>query len=165
MKEENTDKMPLPRLEEARLGQAVACFAAFMAVGLGAYYIKVGEFVSANLASLYALLALVGAAAVMLGLWRFVAFYYAGCALAWVCGGYVGGLEGEFAPTAGALTTGFLIAVFALLGLVLQWRTLRKKWLLLQEEKAREEAEGQKEAPAAAAEAVSAPSGGEDPSA
>ena len=74
----------------ARLGLAVVCFATFLVVGLGAYYITVGEFVTAELASLYAILALVGAGGVLLSLWWFTLPYYIGCALAWICGSYVG---------------------------------------------------------------------------
>ena len=80
---------------------------------------------------------MLGAAGVLLRLWWFAVPYYIGCILAWICGSYVGALKGEFAPTAGAITAGFFIAVFALFGVVLQWRSLRKKRLRLKEEKAR----------------------------
>ena len=127
-----------PWFSTVRLGLAVVCFVVFMVVGLGAYYGAVGEFVTGELASLYALLALVGAAAVLLNLWWFAVPFYIGCAAAWVCGSYVGGLKGEFAPTAGGYTAAFCIILFSFLGLFLQWRSLRKRWRRWKEEKARE---------------------------
>ncbi len=144
------NKAPKPHLTTARLGWALVCFAGFLVLGLGAYYMTMGEFVSAELAGTYMLLSLVGAAAVLLRLWRFVVPYYVGCALAWVCGSYVGALKGDFAPTAGAISAAFLIAVSALFGTIFQWRALRKKLLKRREEKAAAEkkAEEEKEAPA-----------------
>lgn len=141
MKEENVSRTPLSGLSAARLGLALACFAAFLVAGLGAYYLTVGEFVTAELAGVYALLSLVGAGAVLLRLRWFAVPYYAGCVLAWVCGSYVGTLKGEFAPTAGAITAAFLIAVFTLFGLIFQWRSFRKKRQHRKEEKAKAEAQ------------------------
>ncbi len=133
----------------ARLGWALVCFAGFLVLGLGAYYLTVGEFVSGELAGIYALLSMLGAAAVLLRLWRFAVPYYMGCVLAWVCGSYVGALKGDFAPTAGAISAAFLIAVFALFGAIFQYRALRKKLLKRREEKAAEKkAEEEKEAAA-----------------
>ena len=143
MKEEKAGKTPFPHLSTARLGWALTCFAVFLVAGLGAYYLTVGEFVTAELAGIYALLALVGAGAVLLRLRWFAVPYYVGCAAAWVCGSYVGTLRGDFAPTAGAITAAFLIAVFALFGLILQWRAFRRKRLRRKEEKARAEAEAE----------------------
>lgn len=141
---ENENREKRPYFTSVGLGLAVLCFAAFLAVGVWAYYMTVGEFVTAELASLYAILSLTGAAAVLLKLWRFALPYYVGCALAWICGSYVGGLKGDFAPAAGGYTAAFLIAVFSLLGLLLQWRALRKKMARWKEERAKEK-EGEKE--------------------
>jgi len=156
-------KSVFPHLTGARLGLAVVCFAAFLVVGLGAYYVTVGEFVTAELASLYALLSLIGAGAVLLGLWWLAVPYYIGCALAWACGSYVGGLKGDFAPTAGAISAAFVLAVFALLGLVLQWRSLRKKWVRHKAEKAAAEAAAQAEEQKEAAAVISAAATSEPP--
>ena len=168
MREENGSKTLSHHLSTAHLGLALVCFVAFLVVGLGAYYLTVGEFVTAELAGTYALLSIVGAAGVLLRLWWFAVPYYIGCILAWICGSYVGALKGEFAPTAGAITAGFLIAVFALFGAVLQWRSLRKKRLRRKEEKAREEIKREAAAVTAAA-AISEPpaegSGEDGPSA
>lgn len=133
-----------------RLGLALVCFVAFLVVSLGIYYSAVGEFVSGELASLYALLALVGAAAVLLNLWWFAVPFYIGCAAAWVCGSYVGGLKGEFAPTAGGYTALFCIILFSLLGLFLQWRSLRKRLRRWREERAKEKETAAELTPAAA---------------
>lgn len=164
----NTEKINLPHPSTVRMGLALVCFAAFLVLGLGAYYLTAGEFVSERLAGVYALLSLVGAGAVLLRLWWFALPYYVGCALAWVCGSYVGALKGEFAPKAGAIAAAFLIALFALLGLVLQWRSFRRKRLRRKEEKAREEIKKEAAAVTAAA-AMSEPpaegSGEDGPSA
>lgn len=149
MKEEQKQERK-PWLSTVRLGLAVACFVVFMVVGLGAYYAAVGEFVTGELASLYALLALTGAAAVLLSLWWFALPYYAGCVLGWICGSYVGGLKGEFAPAAGGYTAAFCIILFALLGLFLQWRSLRKKLRRWREERAKKKETAAELTPAAA---------------
>ncbi len=143
---ENAGKKSVPHLPTVRLGWGLVCFAGFLVLGSGAYYITVGEFVSAELAGIYMLLSMVGAAAVLLRLWRFAIPYYMGCALAWVCGSFVGSLKGEFAPTAGAFSAAFLVAVFALFGVIFQWRALRKKRLKRKEEKAEAEAEAERKA-------------------
>lgn len=145
-----------------RLGLALVCFVAFLVVGLGTYYAAVGEFVSGELASLYALLALVGAAAVLLNLWWFALPFYIGCAAAWLCGSYVGGLKGEFAPTAGGYTALFCIVLFSLLGLFLQWRSLRKRLRRWREERAKEKETAAELTPAAATTELSGEESGEN---
>ena len=137
MKEEQKQARK-PLFSTVRLGLAILCFIAFLVVGLGAYYVTVGEFMSGELASLYALLALAGSAAVLLNLWWFAVPYYVGCVLAWVCGSYVGTLKGEFAPAAGGYTAAFLLVLFSLLGLALQWRSLRRRWRRWKEGKEKE---------------------------
>ena len=137
VKEEQKRERKL-RISTLRLALAVTSFVVFMVAGVGAYYGAVGDFVTGDLASLYALLALAGSGAVLLGLWRFALPYYIGCGLGWLCGSYVAGLKGEFAPTAGGYTAAFCIILFALLGCLLQWRSLRKKWRKRREERARE---------------------------
>jgi len=118
---------------------SLLCFAAFLVIGIGGYYMAVGEFVTARLAAIYAVLALVGAAAVLLRLRRFVLLYYIGCALGWWAGWFISGLKGDFAPTAGSICTFFLIAVFALLGLMAQWKDFQKRRVRKKEAQAAEE--------------------------
>ena len=93
---EKTEKRT--RFGVANLVWALVSFGIFMAVGLTGHYMAVGEFVTAELAGTYAILALVGAAAVLLRLWRFTLFFYLGCGLGWGAGWFVSGLKGDFAP-------------------------------------------------------------------
>lgn len=122
---------------------ALVSFALFMAVGLGGHYMAVGEFVTAKLAGIYAVLALVGAVAVLLRFWRFSLFFYLGCGLGWGAGWYVSGLKGEFAPTAGMICTFFLIGLFALLGAISQWQAIKKKLARRKEEREKAKAEAE----------------------
>ena len=50
-----------------------------------------------------------------------------GCVLGWLSGNFVGGLEGDFAPTAGLICTFGLILLFAVLGGVLEWKAFRRR--------------------------------------
>ncbi len=127
-----------PRFTVADLVIALLCFGGFLIVGLWAYYTTVGEFVSAQLAGVYTILALVGALSMLLRLRWFSLLYYLGCALGWAAGGFVAGLKGDFAPTAGLIVTFFLIAVFALFGAIAQWRSWKRRSLRRREEKERE---------------------------
>ena len=86
---EKTEKRT--RFGVANLVWALVSFGIFMAVGLTGHYMAVGEFVTAELAGTYAILALVGAAAVLLRLWRFTLFFYLGCGLGWGAGWFTTG--------------------------------------------------------------------------
>jgi len=123
--DKTTEKRPLFTM--SRVVTALVWFTAFLVVALGGYYMSAGEFVSARLAAIYAVLALVGALAVFFRLRRFAFFYYAGCALGWVVGWYISGLKGEFAPTFGTICTISFIAIFALLGIMSQWDGVKKQ--------------------------------------
>lgn len=140
---EKTEKRT--RFGVANLVWALVSFGIFMAVGLTGHYMAVGEFVTAELAGTYAILALVGAAAVLLRLWRFTLFFYLGCGLGWGAGWFVSGLKGDFAPTAGTICTFFLIGLFALLGIIAQWQAMKKKLARRREEKERARAEAEAE--------------------
>ena len=122
---EKEEKRPL--FTAANLVSAIVSFAAFLAIGLTGYYLSAGEFVSAQLAVVYAALALAGAMAVFLRLYRFTLLYYAGCALGWGAGWFIAGLKGDFAPTAGTICTFFIIAVFAVFGMLAQFKSLKKR--------------------------------------
>ncbi len=130
---ENGGKRPF--FTVARLAAALLCFAAFLVIGLAGYYLSAGEFVSAELAAVYCALDLVGAGAVLLRLGHFAVLYYIGCALGWAAGWFIAGLKGDFAPTAGAICTFFLIGVFSLFGAIAQWRAIRRKLARRREEK------------------------------
>ena len=67
--EKTTEKKPLFTMR--RIVTALVCFAAFLAVSMGGYYISAGEFASAKLAAICAALALAGALAVFFRLRRF----------------------------------------------------------------------------------------------
>lgn len=118
-------KKPLFTLR--RFVTALICFGAFLVVGIGAYYMTAGEFVTADIAMIYVALALVGALGAFFRLRWFAVLFYVGCILGWVSGGYISSLKGEFAPTAGTICTFFLIAVFTLLGAMCQWKTIKKR--------------------------------------
>ena len=140
MKETESTRKKRPFFTVSNLAAALLCFAAFLAVGLGGYYIVVGEFVSAELAAIYAVLALVGGIAVLLRLRRFTVLYYLGCALGWAAGWFVSGLKGAFAPTAGNICTFFLIGVFTLFGVIFEGKGMKKRMARRKEERARIEA-------------------------
>lgn len=146
MKEKESNRKKRPFFTASNLAAALLCFAAFLAVGLGGYYAAVGEFVSARLAAVYAVLALVGGVAVLLRLRRFILLYYLGCALGWAAGWFISGLKGEFAPTAGTICTFFLIGVFALFGVILEGRGLKKRRARRKEEQARDAEEAARQA-------------------
>lgn len=111
----------------SRLVMALAFFVAFLVIGIGGDYYAAGELMSGELAAIYALLALLGALGVFFRLRRFSFLYYTGCIMGWGAGWFVAGLRGSFAPTAGTITTFFLIGVFALVGMLEQIRSFRVK--------------------------------------
>lgn len=123
---DNTEnKKPLFTLR--RFVTALVCFALFLVVGIGAYYMTAGEFVTADIAMIYVALALVGSLGAFFRLRWFAVLFYLGCALGWISGVYISALKGDFAPTAGTISTFFLIAVFTLLGVMCQWKAIKKK--------------------------------------
>ena len=140
MKETESIRKKRPFFTASNLAAALLCFAAFLAVGLGGYYVVVGEFVSAQLAAIYTVLALVGGVAVLLRLRRFTVLYYLGCILGWAAGWFVSGLKGNFAPTAGMICTFFLIGVFTLFGVIFEGKGMKKRRVRRKEEQARAEA-------------------------
>lgn len=119
------NKKPLFTLR--RFVTALACFALFLVVGIGAYYMTAGEFVTADIAFIYVALSLVGALGAFFRLRWFAVLFYLGCALGWTSGVYISSLNGDFAPTAGTIATFFLIGVFTLLGAMCQWKASKKK--------------------------------------
>ena len=119
------EKKPLFTLR--RFVTALVCFALFLVVGVGAYYMTAGEFVTADIAMIYVALALVGSLGAFFRLRWFAVLFYLGCALGWTSGVYISALKGDFAPTAGTISTFFLIAVFTLLGVMFQWKASKKK--------------------------------------
>jgi apolipoprotein N-acyltransferase len=102
-------------------------FVVFIVAACSAYYLTAGVFVTAELAALYAGLGFLGAFAVVFRGYIFSTLFYIGCALGWATGHYVSTLEGDFAPTAGVITTFFLIGCFALVGFILEMRRLRRR--------------------------------------
>lgn len=122
---DTTEKKPLFTLR--RFVTALVCFALFLVVGVGAYYMTAGEFVTADIAMIYVALALVGSLGAFFRLRWFAVLFYLGCALGWTSGVYISALKGDFAPTAGTISTFFLIAVFTLLGVMFQWKVSKKK--------------------------------------
>lgn len=122
---DTTEKKPLFTLR--RFVTALVCFALFLVVGVGAYYMTAGEFVTADIAMIYVALALVGSLGAFFRLRWFAVLFYLGCALGWTSGVYISALKGDFAPTAGTISTFFLIAVFTLLGVMFQWKASKKK--------------------------------------
>lgn len=101
---------------------ALVAFTLFMVASCTAYYWTAGVFVTAQIAILYVVLGALGALALLLRRVWFSFFFYIGCLLGWASGRFVGGLEGEFAPTAGLICTFFLIAVCAAIGVALEWK-------------------------------------------
>ena len=120
----------------ANLVVALIAFALFLVAGISSYYMTMGEFVTAQLWVLYIALALVGAVTMFLHWYWFAILYYVGCALGWLSGRFIGGLKGEFAPTAGLSVTFALIIVFAVLGVILQMKSFKKRYDRRKEEKA-----------------------------
>jgi len=105
----------------------ITFFAVFIVAACAAYYLTAGVFVTAELAVLYAALGLLGALAVVVRGYIFAVLFYIGCALGWATGYYVSTLEGDFAPTAGVITTFFVIGCFTLVGLVVEMRRIRHR--------------------------------------
>ena len=130
-----------PFFTVGNLVAAIVAFLVFLVVGLGGYYWSAGEFVSAQLAVVYVILALIGAVALLFKLRRFAVLYYIGCAAGWGVGWFVGGLKGEFAPTAGTICTFFFIAVFAVFGVIAEYKRFRKYFRKRAEEKAAKQTE------------------------
>lgn len=124
---DNIENNKKPLFTLRRFVTALVCFALFLVVGIGAYYMTAGEFVTADIAMIYVALALVGSLGAFFRLRWFAVLFYLGCALGWTSGVYISALKGDFAPTAGTISTFFLIAVFTLLGVMCQWKAIKKK--------------------------------------
>lgn len=124
---DNIENNKKPLFTLRRFVTALVCFALFLVVGIGAYYMTAGEFVTADIAMIYVALALVGSLGAFFRLRWFAVLFYLGCALGWTSGVYISALKGDFAPTAGTISTFFLIAVFTLLGVMFQWKASKKK--------------------------------------
>jgi len=141
-------------------------FAVFMVAAVAVYYLTAGVFVTSRVAMLYTVLGLLGALAVVLRQYIFATLFYIGCALGWASGHYVSTLEGEFTATAGVITTFFLIGCFALVGLVLEVRRLRRRLRRKAEERRLErQAEKQRQAAVPAVESTDEPQSGQQESA
>lgn len=124
---DNIENNKKPLFTLRRFVTALVCFALFLVVGIGAYYMTAGEFVTADIAMIYVALALVGSLGAFFRLRWFAVLFYLGCALGWTSGVYISALKGDFAPTAGTISTFFLVAVFTLLGVMFQWKAIKKK--------------------------------------
>lgn len=124
---DNIENNKKPLFTLRRFVTALVCFALFLVVGIGAYYMTAEEFVTADIAMIYVALALVGSLGAFFRLRWFAVLFYLGCALGWISGVYISALKGDFAPTAGTISTFFLIAVFTLLGVMFQWKAIKKK--------------------------------------
>lgn len=142
----------------ASLIVAVVFFALFMTVACTAYYLTHGQFISSELAAIYAALGLLGALSVVLRRYLFSILFYLGCALGWGAGLWVGTLKGSFAPTAGNIASVFLICCFSLIGFTLEIKGVRKRQKVRRQEKeAAREREAQAKAEAAAPPAAPVP--------
>ena len=120
-------KMKQNSFSSATLLTGVAAFIVFLVAACAAYYTTAGVFVTAQIAAVYAVLGALGALALLFRRKLFALFFYVGCVLGWLSGNFVGGLEGDFAPTAGLICTFGLILLFAVLGGVLEWKAFRRR--------------------------------------
>lgn len=120
-------KMKQKSFSSATLLTGVAAFIVFLVAACAAYYMTAGVFVTAQIAAVYAVLGALGALALLFRRKLFALFFYVGCVLGWLSGHFVGGLEGDFAPTAGLICTFGLILLFAVLGSVLEWKAFRRR--------------------------------------
>lgn len=142
---------------------ALLVFVLFVVAACAAHYWTAGVFVSAQVALVYVGLAAAGALALLFRRVWFALFFYAGCALGWASGRFVGSLEGEFAPTAGLICAFFLMAVFTVLGAALEWKSFQRRRKRERERLERQRREDQErerrlmEQQAAKAEAQTAP--------
>ncbi len=105
----------------------VVAFVLFLVAACAAYYVTTGVFVSAQIAGIYAVLGALGALALLFRMKLFPFFFYVGCVLGWLSGRFVGGLDGDFAPTAGLICTFGLILLFSLLGTLLEWKAFQRR--------------------------------------
>lgn len=123
------------------------CFVCFMVVSCGAHYMTTGLFPDAEPVTAYAVLGAVGGVTVILRRYRFAVLFYFGTVLGWMTGQFIGGLEGDFAPTAALIATWFLIGVFALLGLLAEvWHLKRVHRKKLARREAEQKAEAERQA-------------------
>ena len=167
-------KMKKKSFSSATLLTGVAAFIVFLVAACAAYYMTAGVFVTAQIAAVYAVLGALGALALLFRRKLFALFFYVGCVLGWLSGNFVGGLEGDFAPTAGLICTFFLMAVFAFIGAWLEWKRFRhrrrkekdRRERQQQEDEARERALlAQQQAKAAAAQPPAPGDAGAEPGA
>lgn len=106
---------------------ALLALALFVAAAGAARYWDTGVFMGAQEALVYVILGAAGALALLLRRVLLAFLFYVGCGLGWLAGRYIGSLNGDFAPTAGLIATFFLIALFTLLGLSLEWSLFRRR--------------------------------------
>lgn len=111
----------------ATLLVGVVAFLIFLVAACAAYYVTTGVFVSAQIAGIYAILGALGALALLFRMKLFPLFFYVGCVLGWLSGRFVGGLDGDFAPTAGLICTFGLILFFSLVGTLLEWKAFQRR--------------------------------------
>lgn len=126
------------------LVSALLAFILFVVASGAAHYWTTGVFMSAQVALVYVIFGTAGALALLLHRVWLALFFYAGCVLGWLTGHYIGSLNGDFAPTAGLISTFFLIGVFTLLGVGLEWKLFqrrRKKAKVRRERQQQEDAE------------------------
>ena len=120
-------KMKKKSFSSATLLTGVAAFIVFLVAACAAYYMTAGVFVTAQIAAVYAVLGALGALALLFRRKLFALFFYVGCVLGWLSGNFVGGLEGDFAPTAGLICTFGLILLFAACGAFFSYLIARSR--------------------------------------
>ncbi len=98
----------------------VICFLVFLIAACGLYYVQNQVFPSGRLVTVYAVLGALGALALIFRRYAFACLFWGGTVLGYVSGSYVGGLEGDFAPTAGLIVLVGCIVLFTLIGVVVE---------------------------------------------
>lgn len=107
---------------------ALVCFVVFLVVGIWAYYGMVRPYLTVMIWTVTVCLAAVGAVAMFLHWYPFAILYYSGCVVGWFAGQWVRQLQGdEFTSNLWKIVIFVVIAVFAALGGILQWKALKKK--------------------------------------
>jgi hypothetical protein len=98
----------------------IFCFIVFLIAACGLYYAQNRIFPSGSLVAVYAALGALGALALVFRRYAFAVLFWGGTVLGYASGSYVGGLEGDFAPTAGLIVLVGCIVLFAVLGAVVE---------------------------------------------
>ena len=102
----------------------VICFLVFLVAACGLYYVQNKVFPSGRLVTVYAVLGALGALALVFRRYAFAVLFWGGTVLGYAAGSYVGGLEGDFAPTAGLIVLVGCIVLFAVIGAAVEARRI-----------------------------------------